>query len=56
MDADNLENQIIYSIPNIYNNINQIFIDNLAGPEITLKELLGKTIKDILLTESLLGI
>ena len=50
MDADNLENQIIYSIPNIYNNINQIFIDNLAGPEITLKELLGKTIKDIMLT------
>ena len=45
-----MENQIIYSIPNIYNKINKIFIDNLVGPEITLKELLGKTIKDIMLT------
>ena len=48
MDSDDLENQNIYSIPNIYNNINQLFIDNLAGPEITLKELLGRTVKDIM--------
>ena len=38
----------IYSIPNINQEINQIFIDNLNGNEIKLKELLDKSIKEIL--------
>ena len=38
----------IYSIPNIYNNINQLFIDNLEGPDITLKNLLEKNLKDVM--------
>jgi len=50
MDKDNKEKQRIYSIPNIYNNINQLFIDNLEGPEITLKYLLTNNIKDIMLS------
>ena len=45
------EIQRIYSIPNIYNNINQLFIDNLEGSELTLKSLLDKTVKSIMLTE-----
>ena len=45
------EIQRIYSIPNIYNNINQLFIDNLEGSEITLKSLLDKSVKNIMLTE-----
>ena len=44
--------QIIYSIPNIYNNINQLFIDNLDGPEITLDSLLNKTVKEFLSSEN----
>ena len=40
--------KIIYSIPNIYPNINQLFIDNLRGSEITLKDLLTKNIKEIM--------
>ena len=32
----------IYSIPNIYKNINQLFIDNLQGPDISLNDLLKK--------------
>ena len=43
--------QRIYWIPNIYDNINQLFIDNLKGPEITLKNLITKTVKDIMLKE-----
>ena len=39
----------IYSIPNIYDNINQLFIDNLNGPSgISLKDLINKNIKEIL--------
>jgi len=38
----------IYSIPNIYNNINQLFIDNLQGSDISLKDLLKKNIKDVM--------
>jgi len=48
----NIENkskrEIIYSIPDIYNNINQIFIDNLNGSDISLKDLLYKNIKDVI--------
>ena len=32
----------IYSIPNIYKNINQLFIDNLQGSDISLNDLLKK--------------
>ena len=45
--------QRIYWIPNIYNNINQLFIDNLKGPEITLKNLIKKNVKDIMLKEEI---
>ena len=45
------EIQRIYSIPNIYDNINQLFIDNLEGAKISLKSLLDKSVKDIMLTE-----
>ena len=38
----------IYSIPNIYPNINQLFIDNLNGPEIRLKDILENNIKDVM--------
>jgi len=38
----------IYSIPNINQDINQLFIDNLNGNEIKLKDLLEKSIKEIL--------
>ena len=38
----------IYSIPNINQDINQLFIDNLNGNEIKLKDLLEKTIREIL--------
>ena len=48
MDSDNKQKQRIFSIPNIYNNINQLFIDNLECPEITLKELLSKKVRDIM--------
>ena len=51
MKSDKLENQtIIHSIPNIYNNINQLFIDNLMAPDITLQYLLDKkkNVKDIM--------
>ena len=41
--------KIIDSIPNIYDNINQLFIDNLNGPSgISLKDLINKNIKEIL--------
>ena len=50
MDSDDNDIPTIYSIPNIYDNINQLFIDNLAAPEITLKELLTKDVKDIMFT------
>ena len=40
--------QKIYPIINIYENINQLFIDNLEGPEITLIDLLNKDVKDII--------
>ena len=48
MDSDNKKKQRIYSIPNIYNNINQLFLDNLEGPELTLRDLLTKSVKDIM--------
>ena len=38
----------IYSIPNINQDINQLFIDNLNGNDIKLKDLLEKNIKEIL--------
>ena len=38
----------IYSIPNINQDINQLFIDNLNGNDIKLKDLLEKSIKEIL--------
>ena len=50
-NSDKTENQKICSIPNIYDNINQLFIDNLEGPEVTLYSLLNKTIKDIMFSE-----
>ena len=51
MKSDKEESQtIIHSIPNIYNNINQLFIDNLMAPDITLQYLLDKkkNVKDIM--------
>jgi hypothetical protein len=48
MNSNNKQNQRIYSIPNIYNDINQIFINNLEGPELTLKEILTRNVKDIM--------
>lgn len=45
---DNAKTEIIYSIPNIYNNINQIFNDNLQGPNITLKQVVKQNIKDVM--------
>ena len=48
MNSDSKKIQKIYSIPNIYEHINQLFIDNLSGPEITLKDLLIKNVKDIM--------
>ena len=47
-NSDKIESQKIYSIPNIYDNINQLFIDNLEGPEITLDSLLNSSIKNIM--------
>jgi hypothetical protein len=45
--------KIIDSIPNIYDNINQLFIDNLNGPsDISLKGIMNKNIKHILLETS----
>ena len=41
-------NERIYSIPNINQDINQLFIDNLNGKEIKLNDLLDKNIKEIL--------
>ncbi len=38
----------IYSIPNIYKNINQLFIDNLQGSDISLNDLLKKSIKNVM--------
>ena len=49
-DADNNDSQIIiYSIPNIYENINQLFIDNLDAPEIKLEDLFSKNLEQIML-------
>ena len=48
MKNDSKKKQKIYSVPNIYENINQLFIDNLKGPEITLKDLLTKSLKEIM--------
>ena len=48
----NIENkdkkERIYSIPNIYKNINQLFIDNLQGSNISLKDILKKNIKEVM--------
>ena len=53
-DADKSDSQIIiYSIPNIYDNINQLFIDNLDAPKITLEDLFTKNIEDIMLRLSI---
>ena len=41
----------IYSILNIYKNINQLFIDNLNGSNISLKDLLDKNIKEVMLNK-----
>ena len=48
MNSDSERVQRIYSIPNIYENINQLFIDNLEGPEISLNDLLNKDVKEIM--------
>ena len=48
MHSDSEREQRIYSIPNIYENINQLFIDNLEGPEITLDDLLNKSVEYIM--------
>ena len=48
MNSDSKKIEKIYSIPNIYEHINQLFIDNLSGPEITLKDLLSRNVKDIM--------
>ena len=45
---DKEKKEIIYSIPNIYDNIHQLFIDNLKGPNISLNQLLKQNIKDIM--------
>ena len=45
---DKGKKEIIYSIPNIYDNINQIFIDNLQGSNISLKSILRQNIKDVM--------
>ena len=42
----------IYSIPNIYNNINQLFIDNLQGSDISLNDILKTNIKNVMLNSS----
>ena len=47
-DFSDEKKQRIHSIPNIYKNINQLFIDNLEGPDITLKNLITKDVKDIM--------
>ena len=45
--------KIIYSIPNIYDYINQLFIDNLNGPsDISLEDIMNKKIKYILFETS----
>ena len=38
----------IYSIPNINNDINQLFIDNLNGPNITLENISNKNFEEIM--------
>jgi len=40
--------EIIYSIPNIYKNINQLFIDNLDGSNMSLKDILKRNIKEVM--------
>ena len=47
MNSDYNQKRRIYSVPNIYNNINQIFIDNLDGPNIKLNDLFTKDVKEI---------
>ena len=42
------EKESLCSIPNIYKNINQLFIDNLQGPDISLKDLMNKNVKDVI--------
>ena len=46
--SDPEREQRIFSISNIYENINQLFIDNLEGPEITLDDLLNKSVEYIM--------
>ena len=48
---DNGKKEIIYSIPNIYSDINQLFIDNLQGSNISLKQILKQNIKDVMFNE-----
>ena len=46
---------IIYSIPNINNDINQLFIDNLNGPNVSLSFLLNCSIKDAIKSNNILS-
>ena len=45
---NNNNNKMIYSIPDIDPEIEQLFIDNLNGPNIRLKDLLKKNVKEIM--------
>ena len=45
---DKNKKEIIYSLPNIYDNINQLFIDNLQGSTLTLKQILRQNVKDVM--------
>ena len=45
---NNNNNKMIYSIPDIDPEIEQLFIDNLNGPNIKFKDLLKKNVKDIM--------
>ena len=44
----NYERESLYSIPNIYKNINQLFIDNLQGPDISIINLMKRNVKDVI--------
>ena len=44
----NYERESLYSIPNIYKNINQLFIDNLQGPDISIINLMNRNVKDVI--------
>ena len=50
-ENESQKSQKIYSIPNIYDNINQLFIDNLEGPEIALNSILNSSVKEIMFND-----